>query len=85
MKILSLIHSCYRAGILPDTSDGRKLGLDQRIINPDLPDDPHSKVNRCVDNIHRIWQDGQADRLTQLAFCDLSTPKTCLLYTSRCV
>lgn len=58
------------------TSDGRKLGLDQRIINPDLPDDPNSKVNRCVDNIHRIWQDGQADRLTQLVFCDLSTPKT---------
>jgi hypothetical protein len=66
----------YLAGILPDTSDGRKLGLDQRIINPDLPDDPNSKVNRCVDNIHRIWQDGQADRLTQLVFCDLSTPKT---------
>ena len=62
--------------MLKITSDGRKLGLDQRIINPDLPDDPSSKVNRCVDNIHRIWQDGQADRLTQLVFCDLSTPKT---------
>ena len=62
--------------MLKITSDGRKLGLDQRIINPDLPDDPNSKVNRCVDNIHRIWQDGQADRLTQLVFCDLSTPKT---------
>ena len=61
--------------MLKITSDGRKLGLDQRIINPDLPDDPSSKVNRCVDNIHRIWQDGQADRLTQLVFCDLSTPK----------
>ncbi len=61
--------------MLKITSDGRKLGLDQRIINPDLPDDPNSKVNRCVDNIHRIWQDGQADRLTQLVFCDLSTPK----------
>ncbi len=57
------------------TSDGRKLGLDQRIINPNLPDEPTSKVNMCVDNIHRIWQDGQADRLTQLVFCDLSTPK----------
>ena len=56
--------------MLKITSDGRKLGLDQRIINPDLPDDPNSKVNRCVDNIHRIWQDGQADRLTQLVFCD---------------
>ena len=62
--------------MLKITSDGRKLGLDQRIINPNLPDDPNSKVNRCVDNIYRIWQDGQADRLTQLVFCDLSTPKT---------
>ena len=62
--------------MLKITSDGRKLGLDQRIINPDLPDDPNSKVNLCVDNIHRIWQDGQADKLTQLVFCDLSTPKT---------
>ena len=61
--------------MLKITSDGRKLGLDQRVINPDLPDDPNSKVNRCVDNIHRIWQDGQTDRLTQLVFCDLSTPK----------
>ena len=57
------------------TTDGRKLGLDQRIINPDLPDDPSSKVNMCVDNIYRIWDEGQADRLTQLVFCDLSTPK----------
>ena len=61
--------------MLKITSDGRKLGLDQRIINPNLPDDPNSKVNRCVDNIHRIWQDGQAEKLTQLVFCDLSTPK----------
>jgi len=57
------------------TSDGRKLGLDQRIINPNLPDEPTSKVNMCVDNIHRIWEDGHADKLTQLVFCDLSTPK----------
>ena len=61
--------------MLKITSDGRKLGLDQRVINPDLPDDPNSKVNRCVDNIHRIWQDGQTEKLTQLVFCDLSTPK----------
>ena len=61
--------------MLKITSDGRKLGLDQRVINPDLPDDPNSKVNRCVNNIHRIWQDGQAEKLTQLVFCDLSTPK----------
>ena len=57
------------------TSDGRKLGLDQRIINPNLPDEPTSKVNMCVDNIYRIWEEGQADKLTQLVFCDLSTPK----------
>ena len=61
--------------MLKITSDGRKLGLDQRVINPDLPDDPNSKVNMCVNNIVKIWQDGQADKLTQLVFCDLSTPK----------
>ncbi len=57
------------------TSDGRKLGLDQRIINPMLPDDPGSKVNMCVENILKIWRDGDADRLTQLVFSDISTPK----------
>ena len=61
--------------MLKVTSDGRKLGLDQRLINPMLPDDPSSKVNRCVDNILRIWKESAADRLTQLVFCDLSTPK----------
>ena len=61
--------------MLKITSDGRKLGLDQRVINPNLPDDPNSKVNLCVNNIHRIWQDGQTEKLTQLVFCDLSTPK----------
>ena len=61
--------------MLKITSDGRKLGLDQRIINPDLPDEPQSKVNLCVDNIFKIYEDGQADKLTQLVFCDLSTPK----------
>ena len=58
------------------TTDGRKLGLDQRLIDPLLPDHPGSKVNACVDNILRIWQEGQADKLTQLVFCDLSTPKS---------
>lgn len=62
--------------MLKITSDGRKLGLDQRVINPDLPDDPGSKVNLCVDNIARIYEDGKEDKLTQLVFCDLSTPKT---------
>ena len=61
--------------MLKITSDGRKLGLDQRLINPLLPDDPGSKVNACVNNIHRIWEDGKAERLTQLVFCDISTPK----------
>ncbi|MGM9625954.1 MAG: helicase-related protein, partial [Eubacteriales bacterium] len=69
--------------MLKITSDGRKLGLDQRIINPDLPDDPMSKVNLCVDNIFQIWENGKADKLTQLVFSDLSTPKegTFSIYT----
>jgi len=62
--------------MLKITSDGRKLGLDQRVINPDLPDEAGSKVNLCVDNIYSVWKDGQSDKLTQLVFCDLSTPKT---------
>ena len=61
--------------MLKVTSDGRKLGLDQRMINPLLPDDPDSKVNQCVNNVFRIWQEGSADKLTQLIFCDISTPK----------
>lgn len=61
--------------MLKITSDGRKLGLDQRVINSDLPDEAGSKVNLCVDNIYSVWKDGQADKLTQLVFCDLSTPK----------
>ncbi len=61
--------------MLKITSDGRKLGLDQRIINPNLPDDPMSKVNLCVDNIFTIWKKNMAEKLTQLVFCDLSTPK----------
>lgn len=61
--------------MLKVTSDGRKLGLDQRVINPMLPDDEGSKVNTCVNNILHIWEDGRDDKLTQLLFCDLSTPK----------
>ena len=57
------------------TSDGRKLGLDQRLMNLFLPDDPGSKVNACVRNIVRIWREGAAEKLTQLVFCDLSTPR----------
>ena len=62
--------------MLKITSDGRKLGLDQRIINPHLPDESGTKVNMCVDNVLRIWRGGAADRLTQLIFCDISTPKS---------
>ena len=61
--------------MLKITSDGRKLGLDQRIINQLLPDEPGTKVNQCVDNIMQIWRDGEADKLTQLVFCDISTPQ----------
>ena len=57
------------------TNDGRKIGLDQRLMNPLLPDDPNSKLNACVANVLRLWEEGKADRLTQLLFCDLSTPK----------
>ena len=62
--------------MLKISGDGRKLGLDQRLINPLLPDNPESKVNLCVNNVFRIWQEGQTERLTQLLFCDISTPKT---------
>ena len=61
--------------MLKITSDGRKIGLDQRLMNPLLPDDPSSKLNACVQNVLHIWEEGQADKLTQLLFCDLSTPK----------
>ena len=61
--------------MLKVTSDGRKLGLDQRIINPDFSDEAGSKVNLCVDNILQVWKDGEADKLTQLVFCDISTPQ----------
>ncbi len=61
--------------MLKITGDGRKLGLDQRIINQLLPDEPGTKVNQCVGNIMQIWRDGEADKLTQLVFCDISTPQ----------
>ena len=56
------------------TSDGRKIGLDQRLIDPMLPDDPKSKVNLCMENVYRIWEETADKRLTQLVFCDFSTP-----------
>lgn len=61
--------------MLKVTSDGRKIGLDQRLMNPLLPDDDNSKVNLCVDKVYNIWQSTAEDRLTQLIFCDFSTPK----------
>ena len=57
------------------TNDGRKIGLDVRLMNPMLPDDPNSKLNVCVQNVLKIWEDGKDQKLTQLLFCDLSTPK----------
>ncbi len=62
--------------MLKITSDGRKLGLDQRLINPNFPDEEGTKVNLCVENILQVWHDGAADKLTQLVFCDVSTPKS---------
>ena len=62
--------------MLKVSSDGKKLGLDQRLMNPMLPDDPGSKVNACVGNVLRIYREGSAQKLTQLIFCDMSTPKT---------
>ncbi len=75
VKVHAGIVDASTDNMLKITSDGRKLGLDQRVINPDLPDEAGSKVNLCVDNIYSVWKDGQADKLTQLVFCDLSTPK----------
>ena len=57
------------------TNDGRKIGLDVRLMNPMLPDDPNSKLNTCVRNVLKIWEEGKEQKLTQLLFCDLSTPK----------
>ena len=75
----SLVHSGTvdpsQDNMLKITSDGRNLGLDQRIINQLLPDEPGTKVNQCVNNIMQIWRDGEADKLTQLVFCDISTPQ----------
>ena len=61
--------------MLKITSDGRKIGLDQRLMNSALPDDPNSKLNACINNVLRIWNDTKEQKLTQLIFCDMSTPK----------
>ena len=58
------------------TTDGRKIGLDQRLINPDFPDEQGSKINLCTENIYNIWEETADERLTQLVFCDASTPKS---------
>ena len=60
--------------MLKITSDGRKIGLDQRMMNPDLPDDPQSKVNLCMENVFQIWEESTPNRSTQIVFCDFSTP-----------
>ena len=75
----SRVHSgavdAHEDNMLKITSDGRKLGLDQRIVNPMLPDEEGTKVNQCVGNILQFWREGEDKKLTQLVFCDISTPK----------
>jgi len=65
----------HEDNMLAITNDGRKLGLDQRVINPNMPDEPTSKINQATNNIFNIWENSKEDRLTQVVFCDLSTPK----------
>ena len=78
-KRAAMIHSgtvdASEDNMLCVTNDGRKIGLDVRLMNPMLPDDPNSKLNVCVQNVLKIWEDGKDQKLTQLLFCDLSTPK----------
>ena len=74
-KIRNKMVKPYEDNMLKITNDGRKLALDQRLIDPDLPDDPDSKVNICVGKIFEIWEQTMPQRSTQLVFCDLSTPK----------
>ena len=62
--------------MLKITNDGRKLALDQRLINDLLPDEPDSKVNLCVENAYQVWEESTPDKSTQLIFCDLSTPES---------
>jgi len=75
-KVRARMVEPYEDNMLKITNDGRKLALDQRLINPMLPDNPDSKVNACVENVFRIWDESKEKKLTQLAFCDLSTPKS---------
>lgn len=74
-KIRARLVEPQEDNMLKVTNDGRKLALDQRMIDPMLPDDPNSKVNACIDNVYRIWEEHADTRATQLVFCDLSTPK----------
>ncbi len=71
--------------MLKITSDGRKIGLDQRLMNSALPDDPSSKLNACVNNVLRIWNDTKEQKLTQLIFCDMSTPRVTARSTSMMI
>ena len=74
-KVRARLVEAYIDNMLKITNDGRKLALDQRMIDPMLPDDPNSKVNACVDNVYRIWEEHADTKATQLVFYDLSTPK----------
>jgi hypothetical protein len=64
----------HQDNMLAITTDGRKIGLDQRMINERLPDANHSKVNTCLENVYKIWSETKEDNLTQAVFCDFSTP-----------
>ena len=76
MTVKRSLNELETAGLmLCVTNDGRKIGLDVRLMNPMLPDDPNSKLNVCVQNVLKIWEEGKDQKLTQLLFCDLSTPK----------
>jgi len=75
-KIRARLVEPQQDNMLKVTNDGRKLALDQRMIDPMLPDDPNSKINACVDNIYRIWEEHADTKAAQLAFCDISTPKS---------
>jgi SNF2 family DNA or RNA helicase len=73
-KVSARLVEPYEDNMLKITTDGRKIGLDQRLIDPAYPDEPGSKVNACMENIYKIWDETKENKLTQLVFCDFSTP-----------
>ncbi len=75
-KIRAGLVTVWEDNMLAITNEGRKLALDQRLINNELPDDPNSKVNSCANNVYEMWEKTKDNKSTQLIFCDLSTPKS---------